>query len=228
MYIVTGLTKMSNDRVCMSVFDTESQCYRRPMFENRLQITVRTVEYINIFSVIELRPINRIRENLQAPHLEDYIVEYSEQFREVFRLNITQQLDLLNQITYNSTYDLFNYPGNNPTLLNYNNSYYVNPGTGRNSLGTIRAQRVRMYIDGYNSIRLDFTDMAGNQFKGVKFVSLVQIQWQYADVLQIIEAFNRFRPHQRFVRLSLSRPYNPQNGWENPGCFLQVSEVLSY
>lgn len=230
MYVVTGLTKMKNNRVCLSVYDTESQCYRRPIFEDS-QITTYTIQNISLFSIIELTPIQTFT-NITAPHTEDFPVEYTMQFAEVSRLDNNKQLEFLNQISVQSTYDVFGYDFNKKPYLNQKwGRYFVNRNTGIRSLGTVQASRVYLYYEKNfgesRRIRVDFTDVSGNEFNDIPFVSIEQNYW--SNPLTYMQLFNQQqeRANQIFVRVSLARPFQP-SGWDRSVCFLQVSCIQCY
>ncbi|QNU25065.1 dual OB domain-containing protein [Geobacillus zalihae] len=224
MYIVTGLTKMQNNRVCMSVYDEENNCYRRPIFL-RDPITYHTVQNITLFSIIELTPIHH-QHNIISPHTEDFPVEDTTQFTQIGRLNTNEQIKLLKKISVPSVIDVFGYDDNNtPFLTQQRGRFFVWPNSGIRSLGTVQAQEARLYEDDFGKIRVDFTDLTGQSYNNLPFVSIEQDHWK--DRRSYINKFNRTSANEIFVRLSLSRPFQPSN-WGQRACFLQVSCIHRY
>ncbi|OCA86009.1 hypothetical protein A8F94_14285 [Bacillus sp. FJAT-27225] len=225
MFVVTGLTNMSGERVCMSVYDTEAQCYRRPISQQR--ITQYTVQNIRPFSIVNLVPIPQgVLATL--PHIEDVHIQNTPIFREIGRLDQEEQELFLSDISENSVLDIFGHDfWGQPYLNEYRGKFYVRPNQGIRSLGTIEVDYVRLYEDNFNNrkLKVDFTDMLGNFYSNIPYVSIEQNGWQNRN--DFINTFNYGENSRKFVRLSLARAFRPDN-WHEPVCFLQVSCIHIY
>ncbi len=217
MYVVTGLTRMSHGRICLSVYDTNLNRYLRPIPPNN-KYSEEDLRHLTLFSVVNLNHDNRIH-LIQAPHTEDFPVT-NQQLQPVRTLNRVEQLMLLRQISLQSVYNIFGFQNQEPILKQRWIRNYVLPGTGIRSLGTVAANRVRLYYDNYNKIRVNFTDTSGNTFIEVPFVSNENINPDQFT-LQLNNCI------EKYVRLSLARPFRPEN-WDFEACFLQVSCIHGF
>jgi len=208
---------MNQGRICISVFDTRSNRYLRPIPPSG-RFTEQDVRHLGLFSIVNLDEDNRDHQ-FQAPHTEDFSVT-NNQLQPVGMLNREEQLALLRRISVQSTFDIFGYNYQDPALKQHRLKYYVLPGTGQNSLGTVQAINVRLYMNAFGNIRVDFTDFNGNTLRDIPFVSYNAIN---PEVLNL----QLQRCREKFVRLSLARPFQPDN-WEFRACFLQVSGIHGY
>jgi len=216
VYVVTGLTRMNQGRICMSVYDTDLNRYLRPIPPNN-RYSDQDLQLLTLFSVVNLNQDNRIH-LIQAPHTEDFPVT-NQHLQPVRMLTRVEQLTLLRGISVQSTYDIFGFQGQEPILKQRGIRNYVLPGSGTRSLGTVTANTVRVYYN-YGRIKVDFTDTVGNTFTDIPFVCNENI-----DPDELTLQLRRSR--EKYVRLSLARQFRPNN-WDFDACFLQVSCIHGY
>lgn len=216
MYVVTGLTKMNQNKICMSVFDTVSNQYLRPIPPST-RYSQEDLQQLSLFSVVNLTPDTRTLIK-QAPHNEDFPVK-EQQPQPIGILSLQEQETLLRTISVQSTYDVFGFFNQQPILKQRTNRNYVVPGTGTHSLGTVAVNTVRVYYS-FNKLKVDFTDLSGNIFTDIPFVSSQNI-----DPTIFTNQLSRCRT--KYVRLSLARQFRPYT-WDFDACFLQVSCIHGY
>lgn len=221
MYVVTGITRM-NSGICVSVYDLYYHRYLRPIPPSG-RFQKEDVANVHLFSVVNLQEDNRNIE-INAPHNEDFPV-VNTRLTSIRELKVWEQINLLRQISSSSVYDIFGYDKTNVPFLvrGYNERYYVVPGNGNGSLGTVQAKFVRVYryANPYNDrieFRVDFKDKSGNLFTRLKCVAFYPISPMEIYATNGVEIY---------IRLSLSRSFQP-NSWSFPACFLQVSSVHVY
>ena len=217
MYVVTGLTRMSPGRICMSVYDTVLNRYLRPIPPNG-KYSDEDLQDLSLFSVVIL--IADIRAHtIHAPHSEDFPV--TNQHLEPVRLLTTrEQLTLLRRISLHSPYDVFGFRNQEPILKQRGIRYYVLPGTGSYSLGTVVVEQVRLFFNNYDKLRVNFRDIAGHTFSDVSFVSINEDDPDEVN-------YRLRRCQSKFLRVSLARKLLATN-WDHEACFLQVSCIHGY
>lgn len=231
MYVVTGLTKMKSG-ICMSVYDTERKCYLRPIPKN-LHFEPRQLQGVNLFSVVDFQRDNRIVVKV-PPHTEDYPITLNsgERMAVIRKLNNREQLDLLQTISDINVLSIFGRNQNEYYLKSkegYQRRYFVVSNTGVRSLGTVQVREVSAYLDQYNKVRITFTDNSGIEYEDVSYVNVEQNDW--ADRLEeyVIKLNKNIAAHRtKYIRLSLARGFKPNEEYEKPVCFLQVSNINCY
>lgn len=220
MYVVTGITRMKTG-ICVSVYDVHNRRYLRPIPPSR-RFQTQDVAALRLFSIVDLKKDNRWIE-IKAPHVEDFPIK-NNTLSSIRRLDVIEQIKFLRQISVPSVHDVFGYDEQGAPFLKrgVNQRNYVLPGSGSCSLGTIKANVVKVYNDPYdnNKLRVDFTDSLGNDFFNVPYVSIFQTDPE--RLTQSLQDCNEI-----YVRLSLSRSLKP-NTWDFYACFLQVSSIHGY
>lgn len=218
MYVVTGLTKMSNDRICMSVYDTVKKSYLRPIPPNN-KYTNKDLEKLKIFSVINLDKAIDKAYIIEQPHTEDFPV-LNQEIESARILNSDEQLEFLHSISHECTYEIYGSHNNDRILKQKGIRNYVLPGTGTRSLGTVRVESVRIYRNSYDKVRVDFRDIAENTFFDIPYVA-----YESDDIEQL--NYRLEQAENKFVRVSLARKLIATN-WEHAACFMQVSCIHGY
>jgi len=216
MFVVIGLTQM-HQGICMSVYDLELNCYLRPI-PPTMRFSADDVENLPVFSRVELaRSPERL--SIKRPHTEDVAVHRAPNAVGSLLTTVEQQ-QFLNRIAVKSVHAVFKSDNNGPILQHENGRYFVVPGTGLYSLGTVHAKSVKVSTNGFGKVRVDFQDNSGVTYQDLPLVSVDNINPDLMTSSLALKA-------NKYVRVSLSRPFQPA-GWPMPACFLQVSGIHGY
>jgi len=213
--MVTGITEMGSTKVCMSLYNSEENCYIRPL-KNGNNFDESDIRGISLYSWVEIIPSNN-QGDVEYPHCEDLNISYP-YFSLVREATESEQYDFFDSTSFESLEDIFG-RGN---LIKQNNSWGVLQGTGVRSLGTVKVKRFEVNKSVYNSkptYRITFEDLDGNKYSNVKLVIKASFQ-EKDNMVEVYEKENE--GDELFVRISLARVWN--NGqWKEDMCALQVS-----
>ncbi len=165
---ITGITKMKDDRICISGYDSITQKYYRPILEAGGLTSSFLNQYnpkISIFSLVTFTVIDSNIEP-QKPHIEDIIVSKESIMVENDMISIFDQNDFLKSISDNSIEDVFG-----DFIEVHDDHYVVLDECGKRSLGTIICQNCNVYKDANNNVRVNLIDQTGFELTNVKCVS---------------------------------------------------------
>lgn len=208
--VITGITNMSHDHICMSGYDASYHRYWRPILPGS-QLSESFLNSFNapiqLGSTIEM-DFATIGENAKPPHIEDVPFDASS-VRVVDSMTRIQFRDFVSSIADASVEAVFGYE-----IELYDGQPILPQGSGIRSLGAIIARKCSVYLDHLGKARCDFIDKTGCEYRHLPIVgrdAWIKIPGNYLDVP---------------IRLSLSRLYQKDNDSE-PVCWMQVSGVLA-
>lgn len=158
--IITDLTRMRGDRVCIFGYDGDLNPIRPSLrggiHEQHLYIDGDLL--IRPSAHIQFSFTNRIS---NPPHIEDYYINrnYKPVFKRFF--SPIEMKILLEKTLSNSVSEIFG--------AEVHENRYINPGEGKRSLGTIQPEnihfvRIGQYDNGNPLYRMEFTDSTGTIF----------------------------------------------------------------
>jgi len=226
--IITDVTRMSGDRVCVGGITMNFEC-RRPVFtssqisENWLYDDELEKCIVFPFEVVEL---DFLQHKPVPPHTEDWLIDPNYKQRVG---TVTNSLEVLEQIAYPTVYKIFE------ARITKNNGYYIKKGNGVRSLGTVKANILDCYFGFYFGrldYRINFEDVSGREYK----LRVTDLSFQYfCRYLHNREnmSFEEISQHLNqklcdatvYLRIGLTRPT-----WEKypDRCFLHITGVYSF
>ena len=208
---ITGITRMKDNRICMSGYSDEKGKYFRPLLRNE-HLTESDLFYhrdrIKLFDsvIFQLDPTTS---NVVAPHIEDqHIIEIIDY--KIDRINSKEeQINYLKEIadsSINSVFgDFIDIIDGHPVVL---------PDCGLRSLGTIISPKCEVFLDNRGSYRVNFQDQTGHR---LEYVKCVAYDSEYAK-----EGQYKNIP----VRISLTRLWKKTNDSESY-YWVQVSNIVA-
>ena len=208
--IITGITNMSENFICISGYDKEGEKYIRPVLSQG-QLTEQFLfaynDNIQLGSILELDFIPPISAS-SPPHIEDTLFN---QFsgRVLDKLNKKQFQEFIASIADRCVEDIFGYE-----IELFKGQPVLPQGTGNRSLGTIICRKCTIVIDHLGKARCDFIDQCGNEFRHLPITGRdewIKKQGNYTNVP---------------VRLSLTRLFQKDKNSE-PVYWMQVSGVIA-
>ena len=226
--IITDVTRMSGQRVCIAGVDQKGKSYRpvfagsnTPILEGWLYQGNRPVVFP--FAWVEFDFLKHVPD---APHTEDWTVD--DQFKNLYT-TYTDRRALLAKIADRSVVSIFGAP------IQHNPGSYICEGKGNRSLGTVEAD-VSHFFYGIRfehwDYRITFTDCARQDYS-LKVTDLSFLY--YCDHLRVKEGWSTDKISQylqrklssgkTFLRIGLARPT-----WaKHPHCcFLQITGVYTF
>ena len=236
--LITDLTAMGGDRVCIAGIDIEWNTIR-PVFA--WSIPVRNHLYLGEKALIRPRAVVALQleplANPEIPHIEDYLWTQPDGARYVKSLDEEHWQRTLHGLVERCPRPLFG-----TKLREYSGAQrrYVRPEEATHSLGTIQvnprsckfAFERSIYEQRKARYRLWFRDVAGRQYEGAAVTDLAVQTWaqrqtRIGESLPDISEFltNRLNQAQQvFLRLGLPRPSSSHMG----RCWLQVNGIYSF
>lgn len=208
---ITGITCMSEDRICMSGYDIEEKKYFRPIVLNEKLTNNFLMNDAGIISIFSLVTFEKSKESIHspAPHIEDILITKS-------ILNITNDLvgnnkkQFLIDIADKSIEDVF---GDYIEVVNGNPVVLI--GGGKRSLGTIIASSCEVFKDQHSNTRVNLVDKTGYEVKNIKCVA-------YNNEYSKIGKYKNIP-----VRISLTRQWK-KSGDDEAFYWIQVSGVFPF
>lgn len=224
--IITDVTAMSGDNVCIAGYHDSLTCIR-PVFakgqikKSHLFQDDKLIIYPSAKVAFEF-----LSRNPQPPHTEDYIftegsIEYKGE------APIREWKEVLRETTHASFEELF------PRM----ESRYVPPDDPGPSIGTIRVQTLPLlrcdYYGNKPSLRMQVTDERGTIKQRIPITDLAfrglfehTLQRCQGDCEKAVKSLNRkLDGREIYLRLGLTRPFMkapvPYSGW----CCLQVNGI---
>lgn len=228
--IITDLTRMSNDRVCIAGVTSDYRTIR-PEFNH----SVITEEWLyDQAGNIVIKPFARVRLDLlkhspEPPHTEDWLIRSDFKQSEGF-LDVNDRKALLQKILDPNVAEIFG------AEIHHDSGYYINENEGNRSLGTVKVASITkvMYrcYNGKWDYRIKFIDRAGGCYRlGVTDLAF-QVYLDYLRETQGIDCDSigyrlekQLQNGDVFLRIGLARPT-----WSKRPhcCFLQINGVYSF
>jgi hypothetical protein len=226
--IITDVTRMSGQRVCVAGIDREGKSYRPILDDGDGHISEEWLyddsgPVIFPFSCVEFDLLKHIPD---APHTEDWIVD-----SEFKRLNstCTERRELLEKIADESVTDIFD------AEIQHNPGSYIREGDGDRSLGTVEAQVIDCFygisFDNWD-YRITFTDCVNQRYS----LKVTDLSFRYycdhlrdEEKLQPDKISAKLNKHlssnATYLRIGLARPT-----WQKHPhcCFLQITGVYTF
>jgi len=226
--VITDLTRMFLDRVCVAGIDRQWNCVRAEIqdgiHEYMLYRDYQPVIRPRAVVELELSPMR----NLTRPHIEDHRWTANSDITLDYLLDDERWHNLLERTAYQRVEDVF---GIDHLHIRRN----IKVGTGERSLGTLRPRTIeRLHVREhprrqfqYQS-RLVFTDITRRDFDApINDLNLLH----YVDWLHWVEGLSLeaigeqltqvLQSYDTWLRIGLTRAYE---GW----CWLQVSGVYTF
>lgn len=237
--IITDVTRMSGDRVCIAGVDKKGNCIR-PLLaypdmicEDHLYINdmviIRPRAVVNMFLEPDPKPV--------PPHTEDHLWINPNQIEYLRQPDDAIWKIVLKRIASKSVAEIFE--------ADLHKNKKVTPGEGVRSLGTIQAASIETF--GYYELEFDeaegkkgkytlsFIDAAGEKFYQIPVTDL-----SLRYYLEYLHTQGRMRPRQIrelmeqklakaeiWLRLGLTRPYQKSDG-DQKWCYIQVTGLYTF
>ncbi len=212
MYIITGITRMNGDRICLSFYDTEKGYYLRPK-RNGNYLTRSDLGSLRVYDVINCEVDEDV--HIRNPHVEDCHLMGNIEF--VRHLSGTEIDELLEDLAYESAIELYGVDARGENILfQEGTKWVVEPDTGELALGTVKVQSYQIYIDKFDKLKIDFTDIDGTFYEWVPIVSL--------EITNNPSNYTERYEGEAYIRLSLATPHQTPS-WNRELCTLQCSSV---
>jgi hypothetical protein len=224
--IITDITKMRGDRICVAGYLPNKTCIR-PVTEGGLNIDI-----LRENGELIIQPFAIVEFDLQSaskyckPHTEDLLMHSLHRVK-CSMLNSSQSEGFLSSIDNINVESIFG------AAIYSGPGYYVKEGEGDCSLGTIGSPSIeRISHASPSGYRISFKDRCGKNYD-LKVTDLTF--WKYLDSLihqarfSPEEAFKilkeKFETAEVYLRIGLAR-----GDWaEFPGrCYLQITGVYSF
>lgn len=228
--IITDVTKMSGNSVCIAGYDLTSKCIRPVLF--RSQIKREHLFKNNSLIIYPGAKVNFefIQKDPQPPHTEDYI--FKEEFIEYEgKTTVKEWKEVLDCSAYHTFEELF------PSL----EDRCVPPVAAGPSLGTLIPNDIPVVLcDDYNPQRprprMDIIDGAGISIKWIPindlaFWSLFKnaVSKAKGNCNKATEILNKNLIEKKvYLRLGLTRPFAKPSEPDKKVCWLQVNGIHTF
>jgi hypothetical protein len=223
--IITDLTKMNGNRICIAGFDEDMRCIR-PVIASGLEknwLKDKEQFVIHPFAIVEFDLLEK--GIIQRPHTEDQALASLYRVKHG-TLDRNKQEHLLSSIDDLKVESIFGAP------ICFGPGNYIRDGEGERSLGTIKSPNIKgIYCDS-NKYRIAFTD-AANKYYALTVTDLCFRNYldhlQYRIKMTPLEASinlkEKLQTSRLFFRIGLAR-----GDWVKfPGrCYLQINGVYSF
>jgi hypothetical protein len=227
--IITDLTRMSGDRVCVAGVTPNGRNIR-PEFEQG----VITEDWLYDDEEVVVRPFAKVKLNLlehcpEPPHTEDWNVQPDYRIK-LGLLKPPENLELLKKILDPDVTSVFG------AEIQHNPGNFIREGEGNRSLGTIKVRKVFEVV--YNCDygrwegRINFVDQSGSIYR----LKVTDLSFGYfLNYLRMSKGQNcdeisnyltqQLQKSEVFLRIGLARPT-----WEKHPhcCFLQINGVYTF
>jgi hypothetical protein len=226
--VITDLTRMQGDRVCIFGVDEHGNGIRPDIpptgIREKYLLDKRGRRIIKPFAVIDF---DFIRPLPKPPHIEDWEISAHHRPRLIRNLSEDESRTLLEKILDKSIKSIFD--------ADIYNNRYINEGEGNRSLGTVRAKevlsvryslkeddkydyRIRFSDDTEEIYALPITDLAFREYCDSQ-----RVQGHDTDVISARLQRRLSRSHV-FIRVGLTRPFARMYN----RCYLQVSGIHAF
>jgi len=231
--VVTDVTRMSGNRVCIAGVTSEGQTIR-PLFPNH---EVINEDWLYKNGKAEIFPFSKIILDLlkhepKPPHTEDWIVNPGvKKFLGLASEN--ERKRILNLTLAESVFAAFGAPIQN------DRGFFINVNEGSSSLKTIKAKSVDYvkYDDcsGGKQYKLKFTDQNDEQY----LFPVTDLSFRYyLDYLSLknnwgsgkigLSIQNHLNKSTVYLRIGLGRPWHPEHAHRKDRHYLQINGVYSF
>ncbi|HHY87799.1 MAG TPA: hypothetical protein GYA06_02595 [Chloroflexi bacterium] len=234
--IITDVTRMNNQRVCVAAVTMDGQAIR-PILPNKGEI-----QEIWLYQHNEavIRPfarvgLNLLRPNPCPPHTEDWLMD--PKFKRFDGLLDEEDRErILEQMTVPCVKEMFHAEIHKPEQ---GRGHYVQLGEGKLSLGTLRPQSiqfVRLYkFKGELKYRLTFVDSTGAVYN----LPVTDLSYRYyLDHLRTSQGlrfgqigfklYKELNQARTYLRIGLTRGHHPDENQPKNRCYLQVTGVYTF
>ncbi len=203
--IITGITNMKDDRICISCYEETNKRYIRPLLKhNHLRVNFLSEYNVSLGTKISL---SYTEVHTPPPHIEDVWIDLNS-VTVLDQFTKTQFKDFITSISDNCVEDIFGYE-----IELISGQPVVPDGFGRKSLGAIVCRNCSVYQDQYGKLRCDLIDVKGREYRHIPVVA--RDEWVCPQ-----GTFSHIP-----IRLSLSRLWQ-KKGMEESFYWLQVSGVI--
>jgi hypothetical protein len=234
---VTDVTRMRGTRVCVAGYLQDWTCVRPEPFGrdvDELWLYNQQGVLCRPFAQLDLYRLRR-QPTIHPPHTEDLAVGERYEYRGL--LGEPERLVMLRHLDDGSVRAIFGAPLQREPDAG---SFWIDPGTGDRSLGTIRIASIDRLVFGFGvegktSYRLSFADASGEHFNlpvtDLSFRAYLDYHcatghdapWIVGRQLQrLLNGADEV-----WLRVGLARPWQ-RPGTPAPRCYLQVTGVYSF
>ncbi len=233
--VITDLTRMSGDRVCIAGLSQNKIMVRpelhRSVYENHLYKEGDIIIRPSAVVAMDLEPMN----DHLMPHTEDHLWVNPRNIEFVTLLPTAVWHNVLTWTSFPTVETIF--------ATELVDGKGIKPATGERSLGTIKPQNITEFQyerDRYDNTkykyRINFEDSSGNEYRYVSVTDLAVRS--YCDYLRIEQDWTTdkisdhlFYEHwsgkEVWLRIGLARPFSPKQGAESL-CYLQVNGIYTF
>jgi hypothetical protein len=208
--IITGITNMKDDNICISAYDANKRVFIRPLLVgSRLSSSFlsRFNGLIRIGTQIEFDVVPPPHEPI-PPHSEDTWIEPSSVIIK-HQLDYPHFKDFISSIVDKDITSIYGY---GVELLD--GQPVIPPESGERSLGAIICRKCIVYSDYMGKIRCDITDRSGSVYRKVPVVARDEQYKKIGEYTNIP------------IRMGLSRPFK-KSIHEEEYCWVHVSAIFS-
>ena len=228
--VITDLTKMWGDGVCIAGIDHHSQCIR-PVLPGGVRR-----RHLYVGNMLVIRPRAKVKFDfnevpIKPPHMENFGFDPSS-IKYQGSCADTEWETVLQESLFRSVHDIYD------GLLQ--EGRWVAPGANTRSLGTvtqIQIREVRLEIQtGNRRYRLYFTDAMGHQYDDVTISEMAFRAFSDAQANRLGSSIaastyvkNLLRGADRlYLRLGLAGPWAPPNTSFGLRCWMQVTGIYTF
>jgi hypothetical protein len=235
--IITDVTRMSGDKVCVAGINHKGACVRPLLaYPNAIReadlyegdtVIIRPRAVVNMFLEPEPEP--------EPPHCEDHLWSNPNQIEFLREPNDRIWKGVLERTSFPTVSDIFQ--------ADIRKNKMVAPGDGVRSLGTIKPAsidkfgyyRVQMGENLNVKYQLSFTDQGGNAFVSLPVTDLslrYYVDYLYAQgrlhpakIRSFLES--KFQKTDVWLRLGLTRPFQKSDA-DQKWCYIQVTGIYTF
>jgi hypothetical protein len=227
--IITDLTKMKEDRICIFGIDSEGRNIR-PEIPYSQWIETDIIDENGKLIIQPLAEIefDFIKSNPKPPHIEDVEININYKPKLIRNLSESEGKILFERIMFESIDSIF-------CAVIYENKY-LNHGEGRRSLGTVKMKKcfgIKHFKkdDEKFNFRIQFSDMKGEvydlkitDYLFNKYYNTKLNEKKLDPEIICNDILQRFNKLNIFLRIGIARPFEKMFN----RCYLQVSGIHSF
>jgi hypothetical protein len=235
--IITDVTRMSGDKVCVAGINHKGVCVRPLLtYPNVIReadlyegdtVIIRPRAVVNLFLEPEPKP--------ELPHSEDHIWINPNMIEFLRKPDDHTWKGVLERTSFPTVSDIFE--------ADIRKNKMIAPGDGVRSLGTIRPASIEKFgyyhiqMGEYLSVKyqLSFTDQSGNEFSSIPVTDLsLRYYVDYlhshgrmhpAKIRSLLE--NKFAKADVWLRIGLTRPFQKSEA-DQKWCYIQVTGIYTF
>lgn len=228
--IITDLSKMKGDKVCIFGIDKDGKAIRPVipysgvreiyLLKENGQLIIKPFAEVEFDFISQLPP--------EPPHTEDWEINTLYNPRLIRKLLGSERRRFLEEILDRSVNEIFG--------AEIHDNQYINPGAGNRSIGTIKVNVVKfveysMRDNGKYKYRIKFQDNSNGDYDLPvtdcafrRYCDEQRIQKQRSVGFIGAELQRRFNQIDVFLRVGLARPFERMHN----RCYLQVSGIHTF